>query len=59
MKLKLTWLEFIDFAIEGLMHRGYEPTGFPTASHHPGMILPEFVEIEINKRKLPHEISIF
>lgn len=57
MKLKLDWAEFVGLALDGLNHRGYEVKGFPEFLSTEG-ILPQEVEIEVNKRKLPHEISI-
>jgi hypothetical protein len=59
MKLRFEWSEFADAALDGLRSRGYKPKSMPVVLWRPGTAYPESVEIEINERKLPHEISIF
>lgn len=60
MRLKISWMEFIDFAVEGIQNRGYDVKSIPMFMWKPGTYTPEAVEIEINKRKLPYDpISSF
>ena len=59
MKLKMNWVEFLSFTIEGMRNRGYDTISLPMFLWKQGDPIPEAVEIEINKRKLPYEISGF